>query len=86
MEAMNGEYGEEYWGTMGVEMQALQRATTWKVIARNQVPSGTNVLPLTWVLKLKHYPDGRPRKFKARLCIRGDKQVEGTNYTDKYHL
>jgi len=86
VEAMNGKYCEEYWEAMGVEMQALPRATTWKVVPRTQAPSDTNVLPLTWVFKLKHYPDGRPRKFKARLCIRGDKQVEGTNYTDKYHL
>jgi len=51
---------------------------------RSKVPEGTNVLPLTWVFKLKRYPDGWPRKFKARLCVRGDKQVEGIDYFEKY--
>ncbi len=41
-------------------------------------------LPLTWVYKLKCYPDGHPRKFKAWLCIKGDKQIKGIDYTDKY--
>jgi len=41
-------------------------------------------LSLTWVFKLKQYPDGRPWKFKIRLFLEGDKQVEGIDYADKY--
>ena len=84
MEAIHGEHGEEYREAMVIEMSALQKATTWKVVPRSQIPPGTNILPLTWVYKLKRYPDGRPRKFKARLCVRGDKQVEGVDFTEKY--
>jgi len=40
MEAMNGKYGEEYREAMRVEMKALQRATTWIVFPRSQVPRG----------------------------------------------
>jgi len=65
MEAINGEHGEEYQEAMGIEMQALQWAVTWDIVPRSQVPRTTNVLPLTWVYKLKHYPDGCPKKFKA---------------------
>jgi len=54
---------------MDIEVQALQKATTWKIVPRSEVLQGVNVLPLTWVFKLKRYLDGRPRKFKARLCI-----------------
>jgi len=46
--------------------------------------AGANILPLTWVYKLKRYPDGWPQNFKVRLCIRGDMQVEGIDYMDKY--
>ena len=37
--------------------------------------SGKNILPLTWALKRTRYPDCRIRKYKARFCVRGDKQV-----------
>ena len=42
------------------------------------------VLPTTWVFKIKRFPDGRLRKFKGRICARGDKQIEGIHYTEKY--
>jgi len=70
---INREYGEEYQKAMGIEMQALQWVVPWDVVPRSQVPRATNVLPLTWVYKLKHYSYGCPRKFKAQLCVRGDK-------------
>ena len=35
-------------------------------------------------MKVKRYPDGRFHKIKARFCARGDKQVEGVDYFDKY--
>ena len=65
MEAMNGEHDEEYQEAMGIEMQALQWAVTWDIVPQSQIPRTTNVLPLTWVYKLKCYPDGCPMKFKA---------------------
>ena len=58
MEAMNGPHGDEYREAMSVEMAALQRAVTWEVMPRCKVPKDVNVLPLTWVYKLKWYPDG----------------------------
>ncbi len=64
MEAMNGEHGEEYQEATGFKMQALQKALTWEVEPRSQVPKDTNVLPLTWVYKLKQYPDGWPRNSR----------------------
>jgi hypothetical protein len=39
-----------------------------------------NVLPSTWAFKIKRYPDGRVKKFKARFCAQGDKQKEGIDY------
>jgi hypothetical protein len=31
-------------------------------------------LPLTWVLRCKHTPDGEIKKLKAHLCVQGDLQ------------
>ena len=41
---------------------------------------GKNVLPSTWAFKIKCYPDGWVKKFKARFCARGDRQQEGIDY------
>eukprot|EP00804_Cyclotella_cryptica_P006884 CCRYP_020802-RA/>CCRYP_020802-RA protein AED:0.48 eAED:0.48 QI:0/0/0/1/0/0/2/0/93 len=37
-----------------------------------------HVLPSTWAFRLKRFPNGLAKKFKARFCIRGDRQIEGT--------
>ena len=43
-----------------------------------------NVLPGTWAFKIKRFPDGLIRKLKARFCVRGDKQIYGTDFFDTY--
>ena len=45
---------------------------------------GKNVLPSTWVFKIKYYPDGCVKKFKACFCARGDTQTEGVNYFETW--
>ena len=39
-----------------------------------------NVFLSTWAFKCKRFPDGLIKKFKARFCARGDKQIEGVDY------
>jgi hypothetical protein len=39
---------------------------------------------MKWAFKLKRYPDGLAKKFKARFCIRGDQQVEGRDYFETW--
>jgi len=80
MEAMNGVHGEEYCEAMGIKMQALQQAVTLDIVPRSQVLRTTNVLPLTWVYKLKHYLGS------TRLdCVSEEtNKIEGIDYTDKY--
>eukprot|EP00956_Cyclotella_meneghiniana_P030803 scaffold78713_cov46-Cyclotella_meneghiniana.AAC.1 len=43
-----------------------------------------NVLPSTWAFKIKRFPDGLIKKYKARFCARGDKQIEGVDYFETY--
>ena len=47
------------------------------------IPHGANILDSTWAFKKKRYPDGLLKKLKARLCVRGDQQVGGT---DVFHI
>ena len=83
-EAMTGPYREKFLAAMRQEIEELEGHKTWKVLKRSSLPEGANILPSTWAFKIKRYPDGRLRKFKARFCVRGDMQIEGVDYGDKY--
>ena len=41
-----------------------------------------SVVPVVWVFKRKRLPDGTISKFKARICVRGDRMddYEGDTY------
>ena len=43
-----------------------------------------DVIDSTWAFKLKRYPDGLIKKFKARFCARGDQQIEGIDFFETY--
>ncbi len=43
-----------------------------------------NVLPSTWAFKIKRFPDGSVKKFKARFCARGDRQKEGIDFFETW--
>jgi hypothetical protein len=45
---------------------------------------GQNVLPSTWAFKIKCYPDGWVKKFKAKFCAGGDKQQDGIDYFETW--
>ncbi len=53
----------------------------WDVIDRIDV---MNSIDSTWAFKLKQYPDGLIKKLKARLCARGDQQIEGVDFFETY--
>jgi hypothetical protein len=83
-QALTGRHKEEFLAAMRSEIKELEEHKTWTVVQREDLPNGANVLPSTWALRIKRYPDGRLRKFKARFCARGDRQVEGVDYFDKW--
>ena len=53
----------------------------WDVVERTD---DVNVIGSTWAYKLKRYPDGLIKKFKARFCARGDQQLEGIDFFETY--
>ena len=42
------------------------------------------MLQSTWIFRRKRYPDRALKKYKANLCVRGDKQIEGVDVFDTY--
>lgn len=81
--AMNAPDCEQFREAMDVEMTQLLDRDPWDVVDRSMA-DGHIILDTTWVFKRKRYPDGRVKKHKARLCIRGDQQVEGSDYFQSY--
>jgi hypothetical protein len=80
-QAMNGPFAEEFWKAACVEVETLEKMDSWTVVDRTD---DMNVLPSTWAFKIKRFPDGLTKKFKARFCARGDKQIEGVDYFETY--
>ena len=40
------------------------------------IPPDKQIIPLTWVFRIKRLPNGNFNKFKARICVRGDLQQD----------
>ena len=83
-EALSGEHAEHFMEAMKSELSELESHETWEVVPITKLPEGRKLIPGTWAFKIKRFPDGRLRKYKARFCVRGDRQVEGVDYHDKY--
>ena len=80
-QAMNGPFAEEYWKAACIEVETLEKMDSWTVMDRTD---DMNVLPSTWAFKCKRFPDGLIKKFKARFCARGDKQIQGIDFFETY--
>ncbi|KAL7526552.1 hypothetical protein ACHAXR_001541 [Thalassiosira sp. AJA248-18] len=83
--AMNGAFTDIFWKACEVELNTLVNdMKTWKFVERTP---DMHVLPCsTWAFKIKRFPDGLVKKFKARFCVRGDQQKHGINYWETWSL
>jgi len=80
-EAMKSPFADEYWKAAVKEIQTLEKMGVWEVVDR---PEGANVIDSTWAFRIKRFPDGLIKKFKARFCVRGDQQVHGIDFFETY--
>ena len=79
--AMNGLFAEEYWQACEIEMDTLQKTEAWDVV---KIPPGIKPIQSTWAFRCKRYPDGTVKKFKARVCIMGNRQTYGVEYFETW--
>ncbi len=81
-QAMHGPHRKEFEKAMTKELDAITDAHAWTPVLRSQIPTGARVVPGTWSFRIKRFPDGRVRSFKARYNIRGDLLEHGVDFTD----
>ena len=83
-ESLMSPEAEQWWKAMDKEITSLEEKGTWTVVDRSEVPAGCEVIPATWVQRIKRHPDGSMNKFKSRLCVRGDimkQSFQGSAYS-----
>ncbi len=74
--ATRGPFQAQFWQAMRTKFNTLTKEfDCWEYVPN----PGKHVLPSTWAFKIKRYPDGHVKTFKARFCAWGDKQQEGIN-------
>jgi hypothetical protein len=78
-DAKRGPYAKQWDAAVQVEYQALVANNTWKIVP---LPKGRKVLGCHWVFDVKYHPDGTIDRFKARLVVRGNTQIQGVDFTE----
>ena len=66
---------------MQSKIQALERNRTWTM---QRLPPGKKALGCKWVYRVKYHLDGTIERFKSRLVILDNHQVERINYTETF--
>ena len=60
---MNGPFKKEYWKAALKEIATLETMDAWEVVDRDD--ENMHVIDSIWAFKLKRFPDGMVKKFKA---------------------
>ena len=80
-EATEGRGAAHWRKAIEEELDAHQQNNTWTIISR---PNDCKPIDTKWVFKLQTNKDGHGKRFKARLCARGFKQVYGIDYKETF--
>jgi hypothetical protein len=81
-EALSCAEKENWKKAIDSEMKSLIKNGTWKEV--QSLPNGRTALPCKWIFKIKLNSQGGIERYKARLVIKGFKQIEGLDYTETF--
>ena len=73
---MKSPFSDEYWRAAMNGIETLAKMGCWDVVDRSE---GAHIIDSTWAFKIKCYPDGLIKKFKAHFCVCGDQQIHGVD-------
>lgn len=80
-EAINSEDQSAQKDAMAAEMESLRKNETWRLV---EPPIHAKILPNRWVFRYKPGINGRDRRFKARLVVKGFSQRPGVDYEETF--
>ncbi|XP_074318827.1 uncharacterized protein LOC141655658 [Silene latifolia] len=63
------------------EIDALERNNTWTI---EPLPPHKKAIGSKWVYKIKYHADGSIERYKARLVIMGNRQIEGIDFQETF--
>ena len=66
---------------MAEKISALEKNGTWTI---EMLLSGKKPISCKWVYRVKYRSNGTIERYKARLVIRGDHQLEGFNFHETF--
>ena len=78
-EAMRRPDAEQWQKACEKEYQCIMKNQTYDLVPRDSLPPEANVLGNTWVFKIKP-----GMLYRARLCVRGDWQIEGVDFFEVF--
>lgn len=80
-EAISSPQAENWKEAINDELNSLEKNQTWELVP---LPKDSNVIGSKWVFKIKHLPNGKIDRFKARLCAKGFAQMEGVDFSETF--
>ncbi|KAJ3684366.1 hypothetical protein LUZ61_013530 [Rhynchospora tenuis] len=66
---------------MQTEIEALEHNNTWSI---EDLPSNKKAIGCKWVYRIKYNSDGSVERYKARLVVLGNRQVEGIDFKETF--
>jgi hypothetical protein len=62
-------------------ISGLMDTNTFEFTPKTSLTPKTRYLDLIWTYRRKPRPDRSLKKYKARLCVSGSRQLQGVDYT-----
>ena len=81
---MDSETQAQWIAAMNKELKTLYKFGVYKTVDILDT-KGRQIVPSHWAFKIKHHANGSFLKYKARLTIRGDLQLEGLKEGTSVH-
>jgi hypothetical protein len=66
------------------EIDGLMDINTFEFIPKIDLPPRTQYLNRIWTYRRKRRPDGSLKKYRARLCVNGSRQIQEIDYTESF--